>query len=84
MEGCSSLYVCLRVCLPSVRLELRDYLIWRQFEFSDGKASSSSAKDVCGFLKNFLSVELWLCKVSLSSTILKIAPFSLSQQKALT
>ena len=62
--------VYLSVCL-SVQLDFRDCLIWRQFEHSDGKASSSSAKDMCGFLKNFPFVELWLCKVSSSSAILK-------------
>ena len=38
------------ICL-FVQLDLRDCLIWRQFEHSVGKASSSSAEDMCGFLK---------------------------------
>ena len=44
-------YMCVYVCVClSVRLDLRDCLIWRQYEHSDGKVSSSSAKDICGFL----------------------------------
>ena len=61
--------VCLCVCL-SVQLDLRDCLIWRQFEHSDGKVSSSSAKDMCGFLKNISNANIALLLYIPGSTII--------------